>query len=478
MKMLRLNKQKHNEPNFDELYRMLSELKNFLNEDETIYNNIWAKNLETILDFQDPDGSFKLLDSFHIPSDARVDFCFMPTYICTAILMKAYMADSQSFTSKEKSALFNGLKISCSRNLTGHGYEGLLGQIKALNIFMKAQIREFLDLYPEFCPKFSKMIKKIVFNFKEREFKHEFTGLWSESYETDIKAINEYFSQRKVFVYGTLMNGEDNHYCLQNSTFLGRAEIVGYDMYDVGWYPAIVPGKNKIIGEFYKVPVEDMDVIDMLEGEGNLYIKKCERVTDDEGNTTFAYVYVYNKNVSNLKKIPAWREYIWYVSYGSNMLKERFMHYLEGGSYKGSRYRNPCDDTSLPVAIKTVEIPYDMYFGNESGSWNYTGVSFLDVTKKGNALGVAYLITKEQFDHVAAGENSGRYPNGEGEWYEDIIDLGTMDGFEVKTITNNSLRLYNEPCKEYWDTLFEGIKENWPCMSDEDIENYLNNCIR
>ena len=157
------------------------------------------------------------------------------------------------------------------------------------------------------------------------------------------------------------------------------------------------------------------------------------------------------------------------------MLFERFIRYIKGGSYGGSAYREPCRDTTLPVAVRTVEIPFDMYFGNLS-SWG-GGVSFLDTTKRGNALGVAYLISKEQFKHVSCEENGGRCPGG-GEWYEDIIDLKPIDGFEVKTITNNDLREYNEPSHAYLDTLFEGIKENWPEMSEADIWNYLGACIR
>ena len=98
MKILSLNKQKHNEPDFDELYRMLSDLKELLNED-IVFPHIQNKNIDIILDFQDSDGSFKLFDSYKVPSDAVVDFCFVPTYLCTAILMKAYLTDSKSFTS-------------------------------------------------------------------------------------------------------------------------------------------------------------------------------------------------------------------------------------------------------------------------------------------------------------------------------------------------------------------------------------------
>ena len=83
--------------------------------------------------------------------------------------------------------------------------------------------------------------------------------------------------------------------------------INGYDMYDVGWYPAIIPGFNSIRGELYNVPKEDMSVIDTLEGEGVLYIKKCEIVTDSKGITSFAFVYVYLGDCSDLKRISSWK---------------------------------------------------------------------------------------------------------------------------------------------------------------------------
>ena len=472
MKMIKLEKQ--DEPRFDEFSRMLCELEEFLDEEADFTDKDWIENLKTILDFQDEDGSFKLFCSFNIPSDARVDFCYIPTYLATAALMKAYMSDPKSFTEKETLALSNGLKISTSRNLRGHGYEGLKGQIEAVNIFMKAGLNEFMYLHHGLCPEFSEMIDKIVSAFADMEAQGKFTGSWGESYEDEIRAINQYFRQRKVFVYGTLMKGETNHDFLQNATFLDKTVIEGYDMYNVGWYPAIIDGEGLAIGEVYSVPVEDMTSIDSLEGEGSLYEKRCVRITVN-GVLDFAFVYVYLGDCSELVKIPSWREHVWYVSYGSNTLEERFMRYINGGSYEGSAYREPCKDISPPAAVKTLEIPFDMYFGNLS-SWG-GGVSFLDTTEKGKSLGVAYLITREQFEHVSCEENGGRCP-GEGEWYEDIIDLEPIDGIEVKTITNNDLRPYNEPSQRYLDTLFEGIKENWPEMSDNDIWSYLANCMR
>ena len=478
MKMLVLKKQKHNEPRLVELIGMLSDLLTFLYEDTNFNDILWNNNFNAILDFQDSDGSFKLFDSYEIPSDTRVEFCWMPTYVCTAILMKACMTDPSSFTSKEESALLEGLKMSSKNNLRGHGFKPFKGQIESLEFFMKAGLREFLDVHRDFCPEFSDMISKIITKSKDIETNEEF-GPWGESYEAEIKSVNEYFSNRNVFVYGTLMKGETNHHYLENSTFLGMATIEGYEMYNVGRYPAIIDGDGIIIGELYQVPNIDMPSIDMLEGEGSLYIKRCETVTDSKGKSSFAFIYVYNRDCSDLERISVWnREYVWYVSYGSNMLKERFMCYIKGGSFEGSRYRQAFSDATPPLAVKTFEIPYDMYFGNTSGSWQDCGVSFLDLSKKGHALGVAYLITKDQFRHVCAEENGGRAPEEGYSWYEDIIDLGVMDGFEVKTITNRNLRPYKEPCLEYRETLIRGIEENWPDMFIRDIKDYIDGCIR
>ena len=463
LKLTRLN-----EPNIEKLYEMKSTLRNILEEGD-------LENLNTILDFQDKDGSFKLFSTYEIPSDARVDFCHEPTYICSSILMKAYLTGDSKLKQKIETPLIHGLERCCCRNLTGHGYDALKGQIEALNIFMKGGLREFIDLHPDLNSKFTEMILNIMVEFDAREEQEAFKGIWGEDYKEDILKINEYFSTRKVFVYGTLMNGESNHHFLESSTCLGKAAIEGYDMYNVGgFYPAIIPGNARIIGELYEVHENDMTSIDMLEGEGSLYIRKCEITTGNE----LAYIYEYAQDTEGLDKIDSWKEYIWYVSYGSNMLEERFLCYIEGGCFEGSAsYRDPCEDPTRPLEKRAIDIPYDMYFGNYSGSWEGCGVSFLDTTKEGHALGLAYLITRDQFEHVAAEENGGRSP-GYGNWYEDIISLGEMDGFEMLTISNDELRPYNEPCEEYLNTLKRGIRENWPAMSEEDIDNYLDSCIR
>lgn len=469
-KFTRLNK-----PDFDRLYEMKSAMRKILEEEADFKNTKWMEKLDEILEFQDADGSFKLLSSNKIPSDARVDFCHEPTYICTSILMKTYLAGDDEIREKLECPIFHGLEMSTSRNLNGHGYEALQGKIEALNIFMKGGLREFIDLYGEMNSKFTDMILKIKKEFESFEEDENFKGEWGEDYSKEILEVNKYFNTRKVFVYGTLMKGEGNHHFLEDSKLLGASSVEGYDMYNVGWFPAIVRGDSRILGELYEVSQEDMPSIDALEGEGSLYRRRCEITKDNE----IAYLYEYLDDISGLERINSWRDYIWYVSYGSNMLYERFLTYIEGGAFEdGGSYNFPCNNTSEPVERRTIEIPHDMYFGNHSGSWNGCGVSFLDISRKGHALGVAYLITREQFEHVAAEENGGRFPDGYGNWYEDINTLGEMDGFEMVTITNNELRPYEKPCEEYLNTLKRGIRQNWSEMSEEEIDSYLESCDR
>lgn len=220
LKLTRLN-----EPNFNKLNEMKSALKDFLDENADSKNPQWMENLNTILDFQDTDDSFKLFSTYEIPSDARVDFCHEPTYICTSILMKAYLTGDSALKEKVETPLTQGLEKCCMRNLRGHGYDSLQGQIDALNIFMKGGLREFIDLHPELNSKFTEMILNIMVEFDALEEQEHFKGPWGEDYKEDILEINEYFSTRKVFVYGTLMTGESNHHFLENSICLGKAAI-------------------------------------------------------------------------------------------------------------------------------------------------------------------------------------------------------------------------------------------------------------
>ena len=274
----------------------------------------------------------------------------------------------------------------------------------------------------------------------------------------------------KVFVYGTLMKGMRNHYYLKDSTYLGIDEIEGYTMYNIGSYPGIVKGSDKIKGEVYEVTQETLDLMDALEGEGYLYIR--ETVMTKYGET---YVYVYNKSIDNLVVLPnsmqPYNELIYYVSYGSNMLEERFLSYIKGGKCRFNKmnYRG-CDNKSLFLSSKSIVIPYQMYYSKFSTSWG-GAVSFLS-KNKGKTYAKAYLITKEQFEQIKKQE---------GAWYSREIELESIDGFETRTFTSefeSEHKSFIEVNNNYKKVLRLGLKESFNNLSNEEIEKYLIDCGR
>ena len=106
-----------------------------------------------------------------------------------------------------------------------------------------------------------------------------------------------------VFVYGTLMKNQRNHGYLKDAAYIDDGVLEGYDMYDLGRYPGIIPGEGKVVGEVYQVTSEIEKQLDYLEEEGVLYLKKPETVRLNNGQTVESLVYVYNKSLCGCKRI-------------------------------------------------------------------------------------------------------------------------------------------------------------------------------
>lgn len=118
-----------------------------------------------------------------------------------------------------------------------------------------------------------------------------------------ITAITNNINNVPVFVYGTLMKGRSASHYMQGANFLGQAELPGYAMYDLGWYPGILPGEDSIVhGEVYLVSEEMLKSMDHYEGEGFLYMRKAVPVTGIE-ECPEAQVYVYLRPVDEAQRI-------------------------------------------------------------------------------------------------------------------------------------------------------------------------------
>lgn len=118
-----------------------------------------------------------------------------------------------------------------------------------------------------------------------------------------------------VFVYGSLLKGEVNHYMMKNYSCIAEDVWIFGRLYDASLeYPfLIIDDGKKVFGELYEVPVEELPVLDEFEdyepgGVDNLYERKVVTVYKD--NTTWqAFVYVCNQEdmLKNEISEESWR---------------------------------------------------------------------------------------------------------------------------------------------------------------------------
>lgn len=96
----------------------------------------------------------------------------------------------------------------------------------------------------------------------------------------------------RLFVYGTLMFGEPNHYLLGGSPLLCGAHTVrGYVLLNLGAFPAMLHDRawqGSVVGEVYRVSRETLAVLDRLEGHPTWYQR--ERVALADRSAAQAYL--------------------------------------------------------------------------------------------------------------------------------------------------------------------------------------------
>ncbi len=108
----------------------------------------------------------------------------------------------------------------------------------------------------------------------------------------------------RVVVYGTLMKNCYNHdYFFKDQKHLGQAVLPGYELYNLGSFPGIVPdNQERVMGELYEIDHPVLRQLDRLEGNGYLYIRHSTQVQQHD-TAIEAEVYVWNGEVHQEDKI-------------------------------------------------------------------------------------------------------------------------------------------------------------------------------
>lgn len=118
-------------------------------------------------------------------------------------------------------------------------------------------------------------------------------------------------ANKTVFVYGTLKEGGAlSHHVSKNRINSKNATLKGFDLYDLGWFPGIVPGNGTVLGELHEFDNPDVitEMIDKIEGyspdhpETSLYLRK-EVTVRAENKDIVTEAYIFNKEITEKKKL-------------------------------------------------------------------------------------------------------------------------------------------------------------------------------
>ena len=145
-----------------------------------------AKPLE-----KNPEMLFLGLDEpGNMPSDARVEYFYKPTYLGTAVVIKTVMQVPLFW--KEEENTIRGMLLACTgRGFRGHGFDDLKGMIETLGIFSEANASDFVRNYPDVCPEFTQLYTESINHLKEIYDKGAVCNSWGEDYSEQAKQVLE-----------------------------------------------------------------------------------------------------------------------------------------------------------------------------------------------------------------------------------------------------------------------------------------------
>ena len=253
-----------------------------------------------------PEGLFwGYAEPDEMPSDARVDLFYMPTYYNVAFMMKAFMVMPEKLLSIDNflETISRGLTGCTGRAFLGHGYEGVEVFCRVMKLFLQARVDEFVNVFPEISSAFTNQINSAFDHIRETVEKQTIES----QNDTEIVVFRELFERivskdfNYVFVYGTLMKGQSNHdVFMKEAQFVSNAALLNYELYNLGSYPGVkYKDDTRVKGELYRVSNDILEDLDCLEGKDSLFLYEDVVVELNERVRAHAHVYSYIPEVND-----------------------------------------------------------------------------------------------------------------------------------------------------------------------------------
>lgn len=104
----------------------------------------------------------------------------------------------------------------------------------------------------------------------------------------------------RIIVYGSLRRKQGNSHWMTNAQWLGDHRLEGYEIYDLGHYPAVIPGEGEVFCEVYRINSSILAELDELKSNAKDY--KRELIQTPYG---CAWIYLYQHPIAGLPRIES-----------------------------------------------------------------------------------------------------------------------------------------------------------------------------
>ncbi|MCL6219228.1 hypothetical protein [Zunongwangia pacifica] len=185
-------------------------------------------------------------------------------------------------------------------------------------------------------------------------------------------------------------------------------------------------------------------------------------------------------------------ERVWYACYGSNLMEDRFLCYIAGGTPKGAkRTYIGCSDKTLPKTNHSFLIHHELYFAKSANTWSGGAAAFIKPipNEDTQTFGKIYSISKNQFIELVKQEidtekeldinfdeaiKNGHLDLKSNAWYNRILFLGYHEELPVFSFTNAKFLKdeINTPHPDYLEKIITGLRETYQ-FTPVEIINYL-----
>lgn len=104
----------------------------------------------------------------------------------------------------------------------------------------------------------------------------------------------------RIIVYGSLRRKQGNSHWMTNAQWLGDHKLEGFELYDLGLYPAAIPGEGTIYCEVYRINSSILSELDELKSNTKDY--RRELISTPYGS---AWIYLYKLPLEGVSRIES-----------------------------------------------------------------------------------------------------------------------------------------------------------------------------